>query len=92
MDDRYQHQSYAVQCYRWWRYTPFYTAWGLWAATRWLIFSREIQMCETENHKWPMYASLWDAYWGIVRLYKSLAQGKMKYYYTLQEVLADLKK
>jgi len=92
MDDRYQHQPRHVQLYRWWRYVPLYTAWGLLAATRWLIFSREIQVCETENHKWPMYESLWDAYWGIVRIYRSSACQYTKHYYTMAEVFERIGK
>lgn len=92
MDDRYQNQPRHVQLYRWLRYVPFYTAWGVLAATHWLIFSRDIPICESENHRWPMYASTWDGYWGIVRLYRSLAASKTKHYYTMAEVFERIGK
>ena len=91
MDDRYQFQTRFVKICRWLRWMPYWYAWGLVNICQYWAFDRTIPNVTTEDgYTFPMYRSRWDATKSIMTLHKSMAQGKMKHYWSLQEVIADL--
>jgi len=101
-DDRYQFQPWYIKTYRWLRYVPFYSCWGLYAVGRWWLFDGTIETINMRdgypanqppppNRIIPLFDSKWEQAVSIFRRFKSMAGMKMKHYWTLQEVLTDVR-
>jgi hypothetical protein len=86
METRYQDASWYVKLYRWLRYKPVYTALFAWDILLWILCGAKL----TED----------DKVWFVNRrgyiqhawmCYMSIADSKMIHYWTLEEIIADLK-
>ena len=102
-DDRYQFQPRYIQVYRWLRYMPFYYCLGLFNVARWWLFDRTIPTylprdCVRKDcvilgtkRPIPLFESRWAMAAHIMQIHRSLASGKMKHYWKLQELLDDIR-
>lgn len=88
-DNRYQFQSRWVKCARWLRYRPLgLIVFGWWIA-RWAMAGLKPLDFSCEDDKWIMTrGETLEHYWTIR---KSMDQFKMGWYYTSEEVFADLR-
>lgn len=81
--NRYQNQTRIVKILRWLRWTPYYSLLAFWATCRWILSGARIPFDED----WCQ--SRWNYLQHIWLCYQALAQTKMLYYYTLDEMLND---
>ena len=102
MDDRYQFQPRYIQVYRWLRYMPFYTCWGLLAVARWWLFDGTIETINMRdgypanqtpppNRVLPLFKNKWEQAESILRRYRAVAGMKMQHYWKLQELLDEVR-
>ena len=82
MDDRYQYQNRLVKLYRWVRYRPSSIVVSLVKMATWYFSNAKLPH---EEEQWFLMRGVYV--WSIWFFYKSQAAMRMKYYYTLEEVL-----
>jgi hypothetical protein len=88
LDDRYQCQSRLVRVYRWLRWYPAYCLLACYIIVKWFITYRG--KLPAEEREWFLNRSEYVRH--LWRLVTSLAHMKMKYYYTLEEVMDSCRK
>lgn len=90
-DDRYQNQNFIVRAYRWLRWKPAYAILASYRVARWALRGcKPITWDTPDEDGWPVETrrSTLECIWGTTM---GTASIRMKHYYTLEEVLGDLR-
>jgi len=88
----YQKQPKYIQVYRWWRWKPIYTIYGLWCVFKWLIRGAKPIEPITFADGYTMVMTRKQTLESIWRGTAGFACFKMKHCFALEDMIADLQK